>query len=207
MEYTDSNLMKVYDTIAPKFDRTRYRCWSTVESVLNTFEKNTLNGDFGCGNGKNMMYRNDLSFIGIDFSQSFVDICNSKGLECYKSDIRCTPFDDNYFDNTISIAVIHHLDSLEKRIDAINEMFRVTKKGGSIFIYVWALNQPDSSRRKFESQDNMVPFEYQGEKYYRFYHVYKENELYDEINNCSYNFKVIRKGCEMGNHYIHLIKT
>lgn len=206
MEYTDSNLMSVYDTIAPKFDRTRYRCWSTVESVLNTFKKNTLNGDFGCGNGKNMMYRNDLSFIGIDFSQSFVDICNSKGLECYKSDIRCTPFEDNYFDNTISIAVIHHLDSLEKRIDAINEMFRVTKKGGSIFIYVWALEQPDNSRRKFEYQDNMVPFEYKGNNYYRFYHVYKENELYNEVLYSSYNFRLIRKGYEMGNHFIHLIK-
>ena len=33
---------------------------------------------------------------------------------------------DNYFDNTISIAVIHHLDNSNKRVDAINEMFRVT---------------------------------------------------------------------------------
>ena len=141
-DVNDNNLKNVYENIATAFDKTRYRSWSTVERILDTFEQNTLNGDIGCGNGKNMVYRKDLKFIGIDFCKKFVDICKNKNLECYESDVRRTLFHNNYFDNTISIAVIHHLDSREKRIEAINEMFRITKNNGNIFIYVWALEQP-----------------------------------------------------------------
>ena len=67
MEINDNNLKNVYENIANEFDKTRYRPWSTVEKILDTFDKDSLNGDFGCGNGKNMLYRDDLKFIGIDF--------------------------------------------------------------------------------------------------------------------------------------------
>lgn len=202
----DNNVKNVYENIAISFDKTRYRSWSTVERILDTFKKDTLNGDIGCGNGKNMLYRNDLKFIGIDFCNKFIEICKDKNLECYQSDIRNTIFKDNYFDNTISIAVIHHLDSTQKRIEAINEMFRITKTGGTLFIYVWALKQPEQSRRKFEKQDEMVPFKIKNKTFYRYYHLYKNNELEQELKGTKYNYTILESGYELGNYYVYLKK-
>ncbi len=203
---SDNNLKFVYENIAISFDKTRYRSWTTVERILDTFEEYTINGDIGCGNGKNMLYRDDLKFIGVDFCSTFVKICKNKNLECYESDIRNTKFIDQYFDNTISIAVIHHLDTCQKRIQAINELFRITKKHGNIFIYVWAFNQPKDSRRQFKNHDEMVPFKTKNNTFYRYYHLYKKDELESEIEKSSYDYKIIESGYELGNYYIYLKK-
>ena len=66
------------------------------------------------------------------------------------------PFNDNEFDYVLSVAVIHHFSSSERRIEAIKELIRITKKGGDIFIQVWAFEQPETSKRKFTKQDEMV---------------------------------------------------
>ena len=46
------HLLNVYENIATAFDKTRYRSWSTVERILDTFQNNTINGDIGCLMGK-----------------------------------------------------------------------------------------------------------------------------------------------------------
>ena len=210
MEVKNTNVKNVYENIAVHFDKTRYKPWTTVERILDTFNKNSLNGDIGCGNGKNMIYRKDLKFIGIDFCEKFIDICKNKNLECYICDVRKTIFTDNYFDNTISIAVIHHLDSKEKRINAINEMFRITKIGGGIFIYVWAFEQPKESRRQFTKIDTLVPFIVKNNTFYRYYHLYRRGELERDLTFCNYNYNynynIIESGYEFGNYYIFLKK-
>lgn len=206
MQCSDESVEFVYNIIAPKFDKTRYKVWSTVQNILDTFTVGSNNIDMGCGNGKNMIYRKDIDFYGIDISQSFIDICKSKGLNCHRSDVRNTSFNDNMFDNCISIAVIHHLDSQEKRIQAIKEMFRITKSGGTIFIYVWAKDQTNN-RFNFNSNDMMIPFEYEGIKHYRYYHLYEKNELEYEVSITGYNYHVKSSGYEQGNYYIELIKN
>lgn len=202
----DSDIEMTYDNIAYKFDKTRYRVWNAVQKVLDSFEKDSNNIDMGCGNGKNMLYRKDINFTGIDISQKFIDICEKKNLNCYKSDVRETIFENDKFDNSISIAVIHHIYSIEERLKAINEMFRITKQNGTILIYVWAFEQLPNSKRHFTLQDTYVPFKINDETHLRYYHVYKENELINEINSCDYQFEVINKGYEMGNYFVHLKK-
>lgn len=44
-------------------------------------------------------------------------------------------------DYVISVAVIHHFSTEERRLEAINELVRITKPGGTILIYVWAFEQ------------------------------------------------------------------
>lgn len=206
----DLNVKDVYENIAYKFDNTRYRCWTTVERILNLYKKNSINCEMGCGNGKNMIYRNDINFIGVDFCEKFIEICKKKKLNCYVEDIRNTHFEDNYFDNCISIAVIHHLDSIEKRVAAINEMFRVTKINGTLLIYVWALMDPNGILRdnKVTKPDNLVPFKNNDNSIFkRYYHHYINGELNKEISKCNYNYIIIENGYEKGNYYIYLRKT
>lgn len=113
------------------------------------------------------------------------------------------PYRSAVFDSVISIAVIHHLSTIERRVQAVQELCRVTRPGGSLLVYVWAFEQ---DRKKFDAQDVMVPWhlqpKYQGivaltepdtpahssdkedrlqqlgyRTYQRYYHVFKKGEL------------------------------
>jgi SAM-dependent methyltransferase len=185
MSIEDKNVKDVYNYIAKEFDNTRYRPWSCVENFLDKVPKKSSIGDIGCGNGKNMLYRTDCYNYGCDFSSELVDICLEKNLNVIEGDILEIPFEDNQFDYTICIAVIHHLSTREKRIKAIEELKRVTKKGGEILILVWALEQEKDSRRKFVEQDNMVDWKDKKGNLLgkRYYYVFKENELEILIDN------------------------
>ena len=172
----------IYSKISKEFSRTRWNVWPNVGKFIDSFEKNSLNGDMGCGNGKNMLHRKDIKFIGMDICEEFTNICKSKTLDVILGDILNIQFKDNYFDNIICIAVIHHFKDRTDRIKAIKELLRITVNNGNILIYVWALEQPKGSIRKFTQQDNLVPFQSKvSGVYYRFYHVYKSEELEEEV--------------------------
>lgn len=185
MSIEDKNVKDVYNYIAKEFDNTRYRPWSCVENFLDKVPEKSSIGDIGCGNGKNMLYRTDCYNYGCDFSSELVDICLEKNLNVIEGDILEIPFEDNQFDYTICIAVIHHLSTREKRIKAIEELKRVTKKGGQILILVWALEQEKESRRKFVKQENFVDWKDKKGNLLgkRYYYVFKENELETLVNN------------------------
>jgi len=200
---------KVYGNISQEFNNTRYKIWPSVQNFIDTFETNSMNGDIGCGNGKNMA-RLDVKFKGMDLTQEFVDICKKKSLDVIQGNILNIPFENSYFDNIICIAVIHHLENIEDRIKAISELFRIVKNRGKIMIYVWAFEQPENSKRQFKSQDEMVPFKTPTGTHYRYYHLYIKDELEKEINLCcekyDYKYNLIQNNYEYGNWYITLEK-
>lgn len=55
----------------------------------------------------------------------------------------------------LSIAVVHHFSTTERRVRALKELARVLRIGGRLIISVWAMEQ---KHRKFESQDVLVPW-------------------------------------------------
>lgn len=204
-----NSIDKVYGNISQDFSNTRYKIWPIVQNFIDTFEINSINGDIGCGNGKNMA-RSDVIFKGMDLTQEFVDICRKKLLDVIQGNILNIPFENSYFDNIICIAVIHHLDKVDDRVKAIAELFRITKQYGKIMIYVWAFEQPQNSKRKFQSQEELVPFKTPSGIHYRYYHLYIKDELEKEINlSCekyNYKYNLIKNDYEYGNWYIILEK-
>ena len=205
MSIEEINVKDVYNKIAKEFSNTRYRPWTCVESFLDNVEVGCKIGDIGCGNGKNMKYRVDCENYGCDFSEELVKICKEDKLNVKYGDILSVPFEDKQFDYTICIAVIHHLSTPEKRKKAIDEVIRVTKKGGKILLLVWALEQPENSRRKFEKQDNMVTWkskkgDLMGERYY---YVFKKDELENLIND---SVTIVESFYELGNWGVILEK-
>lgn len=78
------------------------------------------------------------------------------------------PHPSGTFDFAISIAVIHHLSTSARRIEAVKCVLDILKRpshpdfhdGGRTLIYVWALEQKDSRRGWDEGheQDVMVPW-------------------------------------------------
>ena len=192
----------VYNEIANEFNNTRWIPWPCTQKFLDKIQSGSFGCEAGCGNGRNILYRKDLTMLGFDFCDNFCKIVNSKGGEVIQSDIRNAPFRNNLFDFVISIAVIHHLDSFEKRLKSILEMTRILKQGGKLLILVWAYEQEKNSRRKFKTQDEMVSWHAKtGKIYYRYYHLFKKNELEDMITHIK-NLKIKTSFYERGNYGI-----
>ena len=195
-----------YNHIAQDFSntRTKYNIWQSVRNFIEGLPAESLVADIGCGNGKNMQLRHDeLEYIGMDISEEMVTICQTRGFNVVHGDILKIPFADNSVDACISIAVIHHLTTRAERIAGIRELIRITKPGGKILIYVWAFEQPESSKRKFTSHDEMVPFTNKdGTKHYRYYHLYTDGELLGEVMEACPMLNVIDSHVEMGNYVI-----
>ena len=61
-------------------------------------------------------------------------------------------FSSNAFDACISIAVIHHLSTKERRENAIRELLRIVKPNGLVLIYVWAQEQSKDA----QSSENLL---------------------------------------------------
>lgn len=92
------------------------------------------------------------------------------GTDAMVADGLSLPFPLNSFDFVISIAVIHHFSTKERRIEAVKEILNRLKpnsknhdnniSSSKALIYVWALEQ-ESSRRGYHEgmdQDVMVPW-------------------------------------------------
>ena len=165
----------VYTTIANSFSKTRVKVWPCVSNFLDSATGTGL--EVGCGNGKNMMYRYDLDIHGIDICPIFVKLCQESGLNVIEGTMTHLPYKDESFDFVYCIAALHHLISLELRVKAIQEMIRVCKPDGFIFILVWAFEQESGSKHNFAEQDVLVPWKDSLAIRYRFYHVYKKDEL------------------------------
>ena len=203
----DSNLKNVYEDIASEFDETRQRVWSCVQKFLNTLSSGSTGLEIGCGNGKNMKFRDDLIMTGVDFCENFIKICQKKKLDVYQADMRSLPIKDNSYDFSISIAVLHHLFEKKDRLKAISEQLRVTKKGGRGMILVWALEQEKSTQpRRFKSSDEMVSWKRKdGKTLYRYYHLYQEKELIREVSTFK-NISVKKMFTENGNYGVIFTK-
>ena len=81
--------------------------------------------------------RLDCKYVGLDFCENLLkqakvqDNCSYIVGNCIN-----LPFESNTFNYIMSIAVIHHLSTEERRLKALNELTRVLKKNGKALIYV-----------------------------------------------------------------------
>jgi ubiquinone/menaquinone biosynthesis C-methylase UbiE len=149
---------EVYDKIADHFSNTRYKPWPRVVEFLDSLPLGSLVGDIGCGNGKYLFSSDQVTMIGSDISENLLKICQKKSADVFVADSLNLPIRTSSLDHCISIAVIHHFSTPAKRVRAIEEIVRVTKKGGRCLLYVWAMEQDE---RKFGQQDIFVPWNLQ----------------------------------------------
>jgi ubiquinone/menaquinone biosynthesis C-methylase UbiE len=180
-----------YNKISENFSHTRYKIWHDTEIFLDKLPSNSSVLEVGCGNGKNMMYRQDLNFTGIDNSEKLVEICRNKNLNVSLHCMTNLPFENKSFDYTICIASLHHLETFERRRTALNEMIRVTKK--KILITLWnsvskSIQPTKNKPINLENNNYLVPWKYRGLTYYRFYHLTTIEELEKLFNGLNYTY-------------------
>ena len=204
----ETNVKDVYEKIANHFSHTRVYSWSWITEFLENIHsknENSLIYDLGCGNGRNMNFKN-LKFIGIDNCQNFIKICKSKNLNVIKSEITNTQLPSNSADAIICIAVIHHLVSEENRLRALLELKRLIKSDGKILLSVWSINQPKKTRRNFKSYgNNIVLWNNYGETYERYYYIFKIDELKSLIQKAG--LFILNHTYDCGNEIFVLLKS
>jgi len=197
--FEETLVKKVYNCIADDFNRTRYSYWDYVYNFLNSIKTGSSLLDLGCGNGKYLGVRNDLELCALDNCENLIKIVNVKYpfVKTFISDVTTTPFEDNKFDNIISIAVIHHLSSEERRLEMIKELIRILKPNGQALITAWATEQTGTktlqkSTKISDNNDYLIPWEDKKNKKIsqRFYHLFVEGEFEKLLSNFS-NIKII----------------
>lgn len=178
---------ETYTHIATNFDSTRQYLWAGVKQFIDELPSNSTLLDVGCGNGRNMMARQDIICTGCDFCPKFVQICQDKRLNVIEADCRSLPFPDDSFDNVICIAVVHHLEKEDDRKKAVEEMIRVLKPGGKLFVQVWS-NHFTMKQHKYTSLetpgDYLINWNLRTEKkiFKRFYHMFSKSEFETLLN-------------------------
>lgn len=200
-------VLDAYSQISDGFSKSRYNSWPGVTEFINGIVTNGKILDAGCGNGKNMLVREDLEWVGCDICPQLLDICRDRNLNVIEADVRHLPFESDSFDATISIAVIHHIDTFDGRLLAINELVRVTKHGGQIFIQVW--EDTGLENHKFQkindTGDYYVTWKTNDSVIKRFYHMFREEEI-DNLVDRIIGVKLLKKYIEANNWIILLEK-
>jgi ubiquinone/menaquinone biosynthesis C-methylase UbiE len=184
-EFERTNVHEVYDKISTHFSNTRYKVWKSVKKIIESIPSTASVLEVGCGNGKNLK---DMSHVknktGCDMSPQFVDMVLKMGIECRIANILNLPHESEMFDYVLCIAVLHHLSTENRRKQGIDELIRVTKPGGVIFIQVWALEQPAKSKRQFNEQDSLVSWD---NIEHRYYHLFVCGELEKLVKSLNVN--------------------
>src|SRR3989344_89356 len=96
--------------------------------------------DAGCGTGFNLIFLKKFGEIsGVDISDDAIKFCKKRNLNIKKSSIENLPFKNNFFDLITSFDVIYHKGVIDDQ-NAINELYRVCKKNGLLFLRVPAFS-------------------------------------------------------------------
>ncbi|XP_035011135.1 alkylated DNA repair protein alkB homolog 8 [Hippoglossus stenolepis] len=147
---------RVYDAIASHFSSTRYSPWPRVCHFLSSLPPGSVLADVGCGNGKYLGVNPEVIAVGSDRSSALVQICAERGFQAFVSDALSVPLRTASCDACISIAVIHHFSTQERRLAAVRELVRLLKPGGRALIYVWAFEQEHNKQRSKYLKDQNI---------------------------------------------------
>ena len=110
-------------------------------------------GDFGCGQSLFLK-----EFRRLNYNAIFLDISGEVlkkidyGIKIQTS-LTDIPLNDNYMDVIFCIGVVHHIPEMEK---SISEIMRVLKKGGMLFLGVYADKSVAALLRRYYDNSNMI---------------------------------------------------
>jgi ubiquinone/menaquinone biosynthesis C-methylase UbiE len=96
--------------------------------------------DAGCGGGRNLFWflKNDIEIYSIDKNETPVNYLKTAHSESKErfivADVESLPFENNFFDHVISSAVLHFAKNTHHFKAMVQEMVRVLKTKGSLFI-------------------------------------------------------------------------
>jgi len=177
---------QAFNHIANNWYSLRHHSIFTAElnELAQKWSKGTLL-NIGCAHGADFVpFKDGFSLTGLDIACAMESLLQKYGQKYgFKADFVCAdmvslPFKDYSFDYIIAIASLHHVDSYEKRLQALKEMKRVLRKGGQAFITVWNHGQ---ERFRNGPKECLIPYHSADKEILRYYYLFK----YDETEQLS----------------------
>jgi demethylmenaquinone methyltransferase/2-methoxy-6-polyprenyl-1,4-benzoquinol methylase len=187
------NQQTTWNKIAPLWAQYKTEITPIAKDFLKNKKGKIL--DLGCGSGRNFVKTKTKSEIyAVDFSEQMLKYAKQKAeqlnvnIKPIKAKAEKLPFENNFFDSALAIAVFHCIDSSAQRKKALKEFYRVLKPNAQALITVW-----DKQARRFKNKPkNMkVPWTIKGNKIYRNYYLYDYGEFKRELENVG--FKIIKR--------------
>lgn len=136
--------------MAPSYDSKRGYIPKDFEYIQKFIKKNEKVLDLGCGNGRFSTLVGRESYLGADISEEAIKIAKErnpdKNFIILKNHLNF-PFENNYFDKTFCLSVLHHIPSLNFRQQFIKEAKRILKPQGLLVLTVWNLRRDKKSRK------------------------------------------------------------
>lgn len=181
-----NNQEEIWDGIAKSWNEFRIKPIDEVVDFLK--DKNGKILDLGCGNGKHFPCMNG-EIYGIDFSENMLKHAkefaekNNIKINLKKSSASDLPFEDNFFDSAIFVAVLHCIPEKENREKALKELFRVLKPRAEAWISVW-----DKNQEKFRSigKETTIPWKSDGKEHMRYYYLYDAVEFVNLLKKAGF---------------------
>lgn len=207
----DSN-EDVWDEIAESFAETRKQPWRQCLEYINKQSDKTVILDLACGNGRHLAPASKCchSVIGGDKSRRLIDIAREmtkeiENIHLVCLDARCLPFKNESIPTILFVASLHNIAGKKNRLNALKEIRRVLRPGGTALITVWARWQPRWKKyfikqifkgitylnKKKEFGDILVPWRRDNMDSYRFYHLYSKKELAGDIKKAGLRIQKI----------------
>ena len=152
-----------------------------AEDFLKNSKGNIL--DLGCGSGRNFV-KTDAKIYGVDFSEKMLQHAKIQAkkldiqAEFFVSEAHDLPFENNFFDKVIAIAVLHCIEGKSKREKTLKEIHRVLKPKGKALITVW---NKSSKRWKNKPKEIEAGWTIGDKKVKRYYYIYDYEELEKDL--------------------------
>ena len=115
----------------------------------------------------------------VDFSEKMIELAQKKAkklkipAEFFVADITKLPFQNNFFDYSICISAIHCLKPKYHK-KAVQELYRVMKKGSKSLVGVWNFNSKRFNQKK--GKEKLVGWRNKGKRYY---YLFEEKEIHN----------------------------
>jgi len=147
---------KTYNLISSHFHQTRQKLWQELEDLKHFFFKGQNVLDFGCGNGRfySLIQDKNINYYGADISENLITLAQKQipqGKFTVLDSTLTLPYQDNFFDNIVCIATLHHIPSKELRRKLVLEFKRVLKNNGVLIITVWDFYRGKNLKYLFSS--------------------------------------------------------
>ncbi len=171
-----NKLREDYNAISSSFSSSREDPWPELKFLFNKAQNGDVVLDLGCGNGRFFKYLTHTNYTGLDISEKMIEEAKKRfpNVKFICGNAISLPFPDNFFDKVYSIALLHHIPTEKYRKIVLNEINRVLKPGGFVFITVWHKQGISGSIQSNFAGRN------------RYYYMFKKEELSSIFNDCGF---------------------
>lgn len=189
-----SEISDFYTDQAVAFAQTREKAWPDGPVFAEYMPQTGKVLDVGCGSGRFApLLAPAVQYTGIDMSKGIIDYAraqyNTENREFMVGSMVNLPFADATFDGIAMLASLHHVPSETLRKQAVSELFRVLKPGGTVIATVWNLCHEDWMTKfnltetsflgsdGFDPGDVLIPWKAGETQQNRYVHAFLPEEL------------------------------